>query len=377
VQALNRLPGTWTPPGELVASFDSKGDSYEVWQASLAHEEIQQFLKRFQILVLLLIEAGTYILKGTHDDDNTLDRWTVFFLYQKRPALDDTNRHEYHFAGFSTVYRFFPLVPLTPPASPSVLADHSDSPLDKYDFSSNDFSLFSLPCRTRISQFLILPPFHSKGLGSKLYSTIYQKYLYHAETTELTVEDPSEAFDDLRDLADLTFLRKTPDFEQLKLNTSVIIPKKGAAPRNIVDPEVSEKVRRRYKIAPRQFYRVLEMNLMSRLPQTVQPGISVDDVGSGKKAVPAADDHQYKLWQLLVKQRLYRHNKDALIQLEHGERLGKLTETLASVEFEYARLLALLEQRNEAAQNGQSHGKRRIDDVGEAPPSKRVRIQNV
>jgi histone acetyltransferase 1 len=347
----------------MTASFSTKDGPFEVWQASLGDEEVRQFLKRFQILALLLIEGGTYILQGTNDNDPSLDRWTVFFLYQKRTAVEDPSRDEYHFAGYSTVYRFFPVEPLSPPASPTI---------DDYNFKQ-DFSLFSLPCRTRISQFIILPPFQSKGLGARLYKMIYQKYLDHAETFEITVEDPNEAFDDLRDLADLTFLRTEPEFEELKVDASVVIPRKGAAPQNIIDTAAAETVRRKYKIAPRQFHRVLEMNLMSKLPDTVKPGIALET--NGKSRVSAADNHLYKLWQLFVKQRLYRHNKDALIQLEHAERLEKLTETLASVEFEYARLLAMLAQRNEVAEGTQTNGKRRLEDGSEEPSGKRVRIE--
>jgi histone acetyltransferase 1 len=374
--ALSQASENWTPPGEKIAAFEAKDGSYEVWQASFVHEEIRQFIKRFQILVLMFIEGGSYILNGTNDDDPTLDRWTAFFLYQKRPALSDPSQQEYHFAGFSTVYRFFPVETLTPPASPSNGEQSHQSSLDDFNFKSGDFSLFSLPCRTRISQFVILPPFQGRGLGGNLYSAIYQNYLQHAETLELTVEDPNEAFDDMRDLADLTFLRTTPEFGSLKLDKSVVLPRKGAAPRNIVDLAESEKVRRKYKIAPRQFYRVLEMDLMSKLPDAVRPGITTD--ANGKMAVPRGDAHLYKLWQLLVKQRLYRHNKDALIQLEHTERLEKLTETLASVEFEYMRLLALLEQRSATTPSATANGKRKVDGNGGSEESlaKRVRMAN-
>jgi histone acetyltransferase 1 len=51
---------------------------------------------------------------------------------------------------------------------------------------------------------------------------------------------------------------------------------------------------------------------------------------------------QYKAFRLQVKQRLYKHNAEALTTLDKPERIEKLHETFLSVEEDYHRLLALL-----------------------------------
>ena len=48
---------------------------------------------------------------------------------------------------------------------------------------------------------------------------------------------------------------------------------------------------------------------------------------------------------MLVKQRLYRHNKDSLAQLDRVERIEKLEQALGSVEVDYARLLRAFDAR--------------------------------
>ena len=55
----------------------------------------------------------------------------------------------------------------------------------------------------RLSQFLILPPYQSQGHGSELYNQVMQLALSRDNIVELTIEDPSEAFDRLRDTNDL------------------------------------------------------------------------------------------------------------------------------------------------------------------------------
>jgi len=360
-EAIRNTRADWTPPGALAATFARDDVTYEVWKGSLTDPAVKQLVKRIQIFVPLFIEGGTYIPTDEADDD----RWTLFFLYQKKPIPGDDDRASYVFNGYSTVYRFFRYIPPTPPSSPS---QYLTSALDQLDIHK-EFDLSVLPCRSRISQFIILPPFQGKGLGPKLYNTIFQEYLRHPQTVEITVEDPNEVFDDMRDIADLHFLRQRDDFNALHIDTSIVIPNKdGVAPSNIVDREAAEAVRQRTKIAPRQFARVLEMHLMSKLPDSVRPGIEPE----GPVSRPTKDDkHVYRLWQLMVKQRVYRLNKDALGELEIPERITKLNETVDSVAFDFARLLIKAERYEEGA-NGK--GKRKAEEEGEGAASKKQKV---
>ncbi|KAK3380222.1 acyl-CoA N-acyltransferase [Lasiosphaeria ovina] len=349
--AVKGLRDNWTPPGELVTTFASGAATYEVWKSNLADPAVKQLVTRIQIFVPLFIEGGTDI----DVDDPDADRWTVFFLYQKAPVVGKPGAFSYVFAGYSTVYRFFLFRPLTPPASPSEKDVPQHKAVEELALGKDDFDLLQLPCRTRISQFLVIPPFQHKGLGPQLYSIIYQEYLKHPQTLEITVEDPNEAFDDMRDVADLRFLRQAPEFSALQINTSIVVPKNGPAPANIVDKAASEAVRRKYKIAPRQFYRVLEMHLMSKLSDAVRPGILPE---KSTARATKQDEHTYKLWRLMVKKRLYIHNKDELGQIEVPERIEKLNETVSGVEFDFARLVAKAEAQPEAS--AASNGKRKI-----------------
>jgi histone acetyltransferase 1 len=306
-------------------------------------------------------------------DEPEDDRWTVFFLYQKKASASDPSRSSYIFAGYCTAYRFFHFRPPTPPLSPS------ERNLDDLTLSGN-FDLSQLPCRTRISQFIIIPPFQQKGLGPRLYNFIFNQYIKHRATVELTVEDPNEAFDDLRDIVDLYNLRQMPEFQALRINTSVTIPKNGPAPNNIVDKTAWDMARAKAKIAPRQFARVLEMHLMSRLPEPVRPGIAPEDKKAPSRATKE-QQHEYRLWRLLAKKRLYKHNKDALGELDIDERITKLEETVSSVEFDYARLLIKAEEQEKnlvldrpaAAANGK---RKAVAGDGEEPVSKKARVED-
>jgi histone acetyltransferase 1 len=318
--------------------------------------------------VPLFIEGGTYIGQDPDADSTELDlsdadRWTFFGLYQKRKVGDKT---AYVFVGYSTIYRFYYFQPPTPPASPRN---------DDWELPNGNMDLGELPSRTRLSQFVILPPFQGKGNGARLYKTIFEHYHKIPQTYEFTVEDPNEAFDDLRDICDLQFLRKMPEFNDLRVDTEVAIPKKGTLPKLIVGSEKLEEIRLKAKIAPRQFGRVLEMHLMSQLPLSVRPTMAIDD---DTPAASKADQHKAKVWSLIVKQRLYRHNKDLLSQIEPAERVEKLDDTLHGVGLEYARILAAVDRSDKHEGQMAANSKRKLDteeNVGDAS-NKKARVED-
>ncbi|KFG86158.1 putative histone acetyltransferase type b catalytic subunit [Metarhizium anisopliae] len=366
-----QLGDNWTPPGTLQETIDGPDGQYEIWKGSLEDPAIKQLNSRIQILVPMLIEGGSYIGQNPESDSSDIDlsdanRWTVFFLYRTQKSDDEPDKKSYVFVGYSTVYRFFYFGrPPTPPPESG----------DKWELPDGSFDLSNLPCRTRLSQFIILPPFQGKGNGAKLYKSIFQHYHKHDQTHEFTVENPNEAFDDLRDVCDLTFLKTIPDFVELKLDSSVTIPKKGPVPNLVVGGDKLEEIRLNAKIAPRQFHRVLEMYLMSQLPSSVRPSMALDD---DRPAPTQADKHLERLWQLIVKQRLYRHNREALSQIEQAERIDKLQETLTGVELEYARILAAYERAaGHVLGPSQSNGKRKLDDeAGDKTASKKARVED-
>lgn len=397
----------YTPPGERIKDFYSSDGRYEIWKGTLSDPAVKQLVSRVQIMVPFFIEGGTFI--GS-DDSESADRWTIFFLYRTRQSSGSADRCEHEFAGYSTVYRFLlPLGAATPPravANGESAAETAELQLPASDSGEPEFSLATLPCRSRISQFIILPPFQGKGNAGRLYSTIFDEYLAEPQTTEITVEDPNEAFDDLRDIADLKFLSRLPAFTKtVSINKTVQIPRTGPSPNNIVDASALDTLRYQTKIAPRQFNRAVEMYLMQKLAPAVRPTLEGDEdeeeeeeneraaartAASGKGKAPTMpalatkeQQHEYRLWRMFVKQRLYRHNKEILGQLDRSQRIEKLEETLRSVELEYARILSMFESRTKLAtvEEAQSTAtKRKLTSEAGAEVaqngSKKVRIED-
>lgn len=346
-----------------------KEGSYEVWKGSLADPLVLALVNRIQILVSLLIEGGTPIATESSEERemDPLDRWTVFFLYQKRPRKEKSGKFTYVFAGYSTVYRFFIFRPTT--------AGQSASDLE-LELPTKNMPFTEFPCRSRISQFIVIEPFQHKGNGQRLYNTIYKTLLDDPNTFEITVEDPNEAFDVLRDRADLTFLRQQREFSEIKINTNIALPEDGPLPSNIINKTALEAVRNKFKIAPRQFSRLTEMHLMSKLPDAVRTDIKAEVEGKGKKAASKAEEHEYRLWKLITKSRINAQNKEQLATLEPAERVQALKDTLTSVELEYSLLLSMYEQRGD--KQGSEGKKRKLSDdveaVGETPNGKKRRL---
>lgn len=358
---------TWKPPGELWKTIQSGNRTFEVWKGNLADLSIQQMLKRIQILVSFFIEGGTPI--DLKEPEWSLQRWTVFFLYQKQ--VFEPNISPYLFMGYSTVYQYFFVQPINKEAL--LKSQNLTLPLPTIQFSS-------LPCRSRISQFIILPPFHGKGNGSIFYNAIFDYYLKETRTIEITVEDPNEAFDDLRDLNDLARLRMIPEFTKLKLNSSAVISKTARVPGDLFDSTESDEIRKAVKIAPRQFSRLVEMQLLSSLPEDIRSDSKLENILKRENLVANDKEYEYRLWKLLVKARLFHHNRDALIQLDFLERIEKLDQTLWSVEHDYERLLKAFEKRSNpkvVESSSDSKNPKRsvsIEPVDSEPSTKRAKI---
>ncbi|PMD41013.1 histone acetyltransferase type B [Hyaloscypha variabilis F] len=367
---------TWKPPGELWKTIQSGDQTYEIWKGSLADLAVQQMVKRIQIMVPFFIEGGTFI----DLEDPALDRWTLFFLYQKKTV--EASKSPYLFMGYSTVYRYFYYQPLT--TTPSKQRISHPATLD-FTLPLPAPSEPTFSSRSRISQFVILPPFQGGGNGSRFYNAIFDYYLRDPLTIEITVEDPNEQFDDLRDLNDLTLLRTLPDFHALHINTASTPRARTPIPRDIVSSTALETLRKKMKIAPRQFYRVVEMQLLSKIPTTVRQSLLLEQERKVERDVGLAEKKkEYRLWQLWVKKRLYKHNKDMLIQLDRVERIEKLEQALGGVEADYARLLRAADDRGKprvvgngegaSEKNGKRSSPGEETDGGEGHAAKKVKF---
>ncbi|KAI0303510.1 acyl-CoA N-acyltransferase [Multifurca ochricompacta] len=291
---------------------DPDAITYEVWhvravaslllnplmlsQATWKTPGFREYHRRMQLFILLYIEAGSYI-------DEVEDSWEFVVLYEKRKRRTSPDTETYHFVGYSTLYPFY---------------------------------CFPDKTRLRLSQFVIVPPYQHQGHGSALYNAIYQYVLAQPCVTELTVEDPAEAFEDLRDRNDLAMLLGHVTFMAEAFGAHAVSHDggrvgrvrtlaKGKSAGKLGPPSDRawlERWRKELKIAGRQFHRLVEMLIQLNLNP--------------------ADARAARAYRLQVKERLYRFNYEALVQLEEKERLEKLEETFQSVREDYQRILAMV-----------------------------------
>ncbi|OJA07596.1 hypothetical protein AZE42_06279 [Rhizopogon vesiculosus] len=304
---IGKLIHSYTRPAPSTSestSATSEAVEFEVYHATWKDPGFREYHRRMQLFILLYIEAGSYI----NEDD---DAWEFSVLYEKRKRQSGTET--YHFIGYSSLYNFY---------------------------------CFPEKLRMRLSQFVIIPPYQRHGHGSELYNAIYNYVLSRPSLSELTVEDPAEAFEDLRDRNDLKMLLANEQFMQESFGGEVVShsggkvrkPKSraratpmGASSGTVkgkgkmgppVDKAWAEKWRTQLKIAGRQFQRLVEMLILMHLDP--------------------ADIRAARAYRLQVKERLYRFNFEILAQLEKQERLEKLEETFQSLREDYLRILAMI-----------------------------------
>lgn len=269
------------------------------------------------------------------------------FSYSIDEHPTDPSKPAYTLAGYSTAYCLFfydsdrPNYYQLPEPSPAAGENNDD---DRSPYT--DTSLGSLlPARQRISQFLILPPYQSSGHGSYLYNSMMSYFLPQSIICEISVEDPNESFDDLRDINDLIRLRHDKQgFSSLRINVDTKLPGSQTTPlptSSLLDQQTLSSLQKSSKMAPRQFARMVEMHLLDKIPMRHRSMARI----SRKDRATDEWDRAYYFWRLLVKQRLYKHNKELLAQLELEERVEKLEETLNGVERDYVRLLEAVAKR--------------------------------
>lgn len=344
------------PPGEKIHGYKRNGKSYEIWCASLAEPRARKLLENMQILVPMFIDGGSAL---ELEQDWTTQRWKLFTVYEvDRSATGKVS--PYTLAGYGTSYRVFTF----PERQKSIRFADAESldhfmpaPDAKTNSLSNDADIgtpLELPSRERLSQFLMLPPFHGAGHGQELYNTMYKHLTDPVNIREFTVEDPNERFDDLRDFCDLLHLRaNNSDFAALRIQTDIPADKmdlKANIPTDLIVPVgVRKQIMRESKIMPRQFDRLVEMHTLSFIPPQNRSRSRI----SRKEKATNEHDQAYYFWRLYAKHRLYIFNKDQLAQLEHTERVEKLEAALDSVLEAYSEMTSKVEAREKAIQNGE------------------------
>ncbi|KXT12352.1 hypothetical protein AC579_573 [Pseudocercospora musae] len=369
---------SFQPPGQKIREYRRDGKSYEIWCASLADETARRLLENMQILVPMYIDGGSLL---ELDQGWSADRWKIFLLYEVDHSAA-TPVSPYTLAGYGTSYRNFTFPErqlksvswdVFSPSSQSIeeFLPSPDSPANKLSQAPDFSSPLELPARERLSQFLMLPPWHGSGHGQELYNAMFRHLTSAENVREFTVEDPNEKFDDLRDLCDLLHLRATcPEFKDLRINTDIPTDRldlnKNIPTELIVPLEVRKEIMRQTKIMQRQFDRLVEMHTLSSIPPRHRSRNRI----TKKAKASDENDRAYYFWRLYAKQRLYIFNRDQLAQVEHEERVEKLESALDSVLEQYTVTLEKAEAKEKAIASGEF---RSAETSFNSPAAKRKR----
>ncbi|KAJ1813781.1 histone acetyltransferase 1 [Coemansia sp. RSA 2598] len=255
------------PPGKKIHEYTKDSVQYEVYQGDFRSASMREYHERMQTFVLFFIEGAQFI-------DSADERWRVYMVFEKL-RLEGRPRDCYNLVGFTTVYGFYHWPDMR---------------------------------RLRISQFLVLPPYQNMGHGSALYKVVYRDVVGDPKAVDLTVEDPSAAFDDMRDLCDLRCLLDQRAFDGIRAPVSL--------------PKIRE-LGARYKLARRQITRCLEIALLREL-----------DIRADQKA--------YQEYRLFVKRRIYAQNADQMAGMDADEKKQRVRDAYAAVEEDYHRIIALI-----------------------------------
>ncbi|SCU98088.1 LAMI_0F12948g1_1 [Lachancea mirantina] len=251
----------------LLAAFSHEGHPFEVRKMKLDSEAAKRFHRRIQIFTLLFIESASYI------DEND-SNWEFYFT---------VNASTKQIIAFSTAYRFWKYL------SAATFDAH-----EQYQFSS------------KVSQFLVFPPYQKNEHGTNLYNAIFDYWLGDESVVEINVEEPNEGFDLLRDKCDLrrVLCSELPNR----------IPHDLPLPEDWISATRSD-----LKLEKRQFMRLIEMLLL-------------------KNNSPN--------FRLQVKKRIWDRNFDVLMELDKSTRNDKIQTAFESVRDEYAAILSTVTKRN-------------------------------
>ncbi|KAF2448343.1 acyl-CoA N-acyltransferase [Karstenula rhodostoma CBS 690.94] len=351
----------WRPPGKQLHTFTLHGKQFEIWVASFTDPAVRNLWDNIRILPMLFIDGASL---PELDLEWSLERWSIYLLYEVTPIDDEIS--PYTLAGFSTTYRLW-LLPTfeimratkslpSPPASTNSDASKWTPPRltqDPETFRIKEhINSLEQPSRERISQFLILPPFQGQSLGATLYETIFADLVKRSYIYELTVEEPSEEFDAMRDFSDIVYLRTLPSFLSLTIPATISkekLAKSAPIPRDEILGNLNiRQLQRETKIVPRQFNRMLELHLLSTIP----PANRNKNRITRKDKCSNENDRRYYFWRLAVKDRIFCQNRDQLVTMEEGEealthaqKVDMVEKAVSRQQEEYEERLQGLERR--------------------------------
>lgn len=341
----------WKPPGDHIKTYKRGSEVFEIWAGSLLDTPMRSLVDNIQILITFFIEGGQFI--NLEDVDWTLDRWRVYLVYHKSSSPPTPTASPYSFVGYATTYRFY-----------KFHASKTRATTDVFSFPpTQKITPNKLSSRLRISQFLITPPYQTAGHGSALYQSIYSEVMSDPTIVEMTVEDPSEEFDKLRDMNDFDVLEPQFKAEGIQINDSPFASSDrrriGRVPTATLLPQDKlQEIRSRNKMAGRQFARMVELYLLAQVPYSrrASGGASLTTLKLKGSRALNADDRKYYWWRLLLKQRIMKKNKDLLQQVALEDRVPQIEDSTRGQEDEYEGLLLTYALRKSKQEDRQENG---------------------
>ncbi|CAL1528340.1 unnamed protein product [Lymnaea stagnalis] len=248
------------PYGQMIDAYTvitKKGEEkqFEVYYLKIEEAGFREYHSRLQSFIKFYIDAASYI-----DVDD--EQWDYFLLFER---YKDGGEVQFAAAGYMTVYNFY--------AYPSRI-------------------------RPRISQVLVLPPFQKMGLGSKMIQTFYNMCYCRPEVLDITVEDPSENFQRVRDYVDAKNCQNLDSFKPDQLL-------RGFSHEMIHEAQSKLKLS---KLQARRVYEILRL-----------------------KATDQSNKDMYRAYRLDVKRRLnipFLRNRRTYQKLEKTLNAEELSQTL-------------------------------------------------
>ena len=252
-----RDEATFQPMGSKMHEYTVDGRVFEMYECDFETPRFKQYHRSLQLFLVFFIEGASYV-----DEDDL--NWKFVLLFER---CDTT----YKICGYMSYYSFF----------------HYPDKL-----------------RMRISQFLILPPFQKQGHGRRLYQMVFDKLRRDPEVHDITVEDPNDGFQDMRDKCDVERMLKE------KALAGVSLPLKLSH---------FAKVQQKFKLSKMQSVRCSEMVFLKRINRS--------------------DQNAFRKYRLYLKGRIYKKNKDTLEDMDFDERLNQPHSTFLAVLKDYQNVL--------------------------------------
>ncbi|KAG5671301.1 hypothetical protein PVAND_001506 [Polypedilum vanderplanki] len=229
LDVMEKKEKTFAPMGERIHEFKTDDNrTFEIYLCESSTPNFQKYYTRLESFIFWYIDASSRI---EHDE-----KWRFFVVFEK--YKNEAGEDRYASVGYSSVYLYF---------------------------------CYPDKIRPRIAQFIILPPFQRKGIGSELLMTIYKHFQAKDNVCDITVEDASEDFQRLRNINDAKLLKNLDSFSPENL-------------KNGFNTKMAQEAKDKFKINAKQsriIYEILRLGITN-----------------------TSNKNEYKAYRLEVKKRL-------------------------------------------------------------------------